>query len=355
MRRFFVLIFLLILLASAVGAGFVWYSTRLPYAGFTGETFVDVPRGAGPRTIASNLAQAGVIKSELDFLIVRAIRRKPVLQAGEYQFTEPVSAWEAFDKIARGDVFFYELKVPEGANMFDIAAAVEKLGVIKAKDFITAARDPKTIQDLAPGAPSLEGYLFPAGYRLTRRTTADQLAKEMTTRFRRAWKEVSHEIPAGMTVNEAVTLASLVEKETGIASERPLVAAVFRNRLKHGMRLQCDPTTIYAALLDDRYRGTIYRSDLDSTNPYNTYQHAGLPPGPIANPGTASLKAAVRPAQADYLYFVAKGDGSGEHIFSTELAQHNAAVEEYRRGNKEDVTAEPGNGAPRRAPIQRPR
>jgi UPF0755 protein len=357
MRKFFVFAFILVLLAAAAAAGFIWYSTRLPYAGFTGETFVEVPKGAGPRTIAYNLAQAGVIKSEWDFLIVRAIRRKPVLQAGEYRFTEPLSAWDAFDKIARGDVFYYELTIPEGANMFDIGAAVERLGVIQAKEFLAVARNPESIRDLAPDAPSLEGYLFPAGYRLTRRTTAQQLAAEMTNRFRRAWKDMAGEVPSGMNVNvnDVVTLASLVEKETGIASERPLVAAVFHNRLKHGMRLQCDPTTIYAALLDDRYRGTIYRSDLDSTSPYNTYQHAGLPPGPIANPGSASMKAAIQPAKAEYLYFVAKADGSGEHIFSTELAQHNAAVEEYRRGTQESVEAGSGNGAPRRAPVQSPR
>jgi UPF0755 protein len=131
---------------------------------------------------------------------------------------------------------------------------------------------------------------------------------------------------------------------------------VFHNRLKHGMRLQCDPTTIYAALLDNRYRGTIYRSDLDSTNPYNTYQHAGLPPGPIANPGVAALRAAVQPAKAEYLYFVAKADGSGEHIFSTELGQHNAAVQEYRRGStQESIEAGPRDRAPARPPIQQPR
>ncbi len=355
MRKFLLFAFLMIFLAAVGAAAFVWYSTQLPYAGFTGETFVEIPKGAGPRTIAYNLARAGVIKSEWDFILVRAIRRKPVLQAGEYRFTEPASAWTAFDKIARGDIFYYQLVVREGANMFDIATSVEQLGVMKAKDFLAVARDPKLIRDLAPDAPSLEGYLFPAGYRLKRRTTAEQLAREMTGRFRTAWKEVATDKPAGMSTNQAVTLASLVEKETGVAAERPLVSAVFHNRLKQGIRLQCDPTTIYAALLDERYRGTIYRSDLDSTNPYNTYQHAGLPPGPIANAGAASLKAAVKPANADYLYFVAKADGSGEHIFSTELAQHNAAVQEYRRGAQEGSEAGKSNGTPRRAPVQHPR
>jgi UPF0755 protein len=135
-------------------------------------------------------------------------------------------------------------------------------------------------------------------------------------------------------VNEIVTLASLIEKETGRPEDRPIVASVYENRLRKGMALDCDPTTIYAALLDQRYRGTIYRSDLDSDNAYNTYRHTGLPPGPIANPGLASLKAALAPAETDYLYFVAKPDGSGGHQFSETKEQHNIAVQQYRRANK---------------------
>ncbi len=190
------------------------------------------------------------------------------------------------------------------------------------------ARDPALIRDLAPGAPTLEGYLFPSTYRITRATTVQQLCVMMTGQFRKHWRAFQ---PRGATANNTVTLASLVEKETAVPEERPIVASVYENRLRKGMALDCDPTTIYAALLEERYRGAIYRSDLNSNNAYNTYQHAGLPPGPIANPGIESLKAALAPAETDYLYFVAKPDGSGGHQFSTTMEQHNVAVQKYRR------------------------
>ena len=217
--------------------------------------------------------------------------------------------------------------------MFDIAASVGRFDFLKASDFLRAARNPALIHDLAPQAPTLEGYLFPATYRITRSTTVQQLCAMMTSQFRKQWRELQGPADA-KPVNEIVTLASLVEKETGRPQDRPIVASVYANRLRKGMALDCDPTTIYAALLDARYRGTIYRSDLNSDNAYNTYRHAGLPPGPIANPGVASLKAALMPAETNYLYFVVKGDGSGEHKFSETIAQHNVAVQQYRRATR---------------------
>jgi UPF0755 protein len=226
-------------------------------------------------------------------------------------------------------VFYYELRVPEGSNMFDIAAALEKLGLMKQDAFLSVSKNPALIQDLAPTAPSLEGYLFPSTYRLVRSTTPQQVAREMTSQFRKVWKDLSGN---ATDVNRIVTLASLVEKETAIPSERPAVASVYVNRLERNMKLDCDPTTIYAALLEGRYRGTIYRSDLESANAYNTYRNPGLPPGPIANPGIASLKAALQPASTEYLYFVARPDGSGGHSFSETLGQHNEAVRAYRTG-----------------------
>jgi UPF0755 protein len=152
----------------------------------------------------------------------------------------------------------------------------------------------------------------------------------MTGQFRKHWRELQTSHPATGPVNDAVTLASLVEKETAVASERPIVASVYENRLRKGMALDCDPTTIYAALLEQRYHGVIYRSDLNSENSYNTYKHAGLPPGPIASPGLASLQAALAPAQTGYFYFVAKPDGSGGHQFSATIEEHNLAVQKYR-------------------------
>ena len=277
----------------------------------------------------SFLPIGGVIQNEWQFLAARALDRRSVLQAGEYKFDRPLSPWDVFHKIARGDVFYYELRIPEGSNMFDIAAAVEKFGFIKRDEFLDIARNPAIIRDLAPKAPTLEGYLFPSTYRLVRSTTAQQIAREMTTQFRKAWEQAG----GGNTdVNRLVTLASLVEKETAVPAERADVASVYTNRLKIGMKLDCDPTTIYAAMLEGRYRGTIYRSDLDSPNPYNTYRNAGLPPGPIANPGMASLRAALKPTATSYLYFVARPDGSGRHAFSETLEEHNAAVQAYRSG-----------------------
>jgi UPF0755 protein len=300
-----------------------------PYRGFVDDTFVEIPPGTRTREVARLLAKAGVVRSQLDFLAVRALRPRAKLQAGEYLFRESASTWDVFRRLERGDVYFYEVTVPEGSNSFDISAAVERLGLMRRGDFLEATRDTSSIRDLAPEAQSLEGYLFPDTYHLSRHTTAAQLCLQMTGRFRKTWQKLNPSQPA----HTAVTLASLIEKETGRADERPLVASVFHNRLKRGMALDCDPTAIYAALLENRYYGTLGHGELLSQNPYNTYQHAGLPPGPIANPGLASLQAALHPAETNYLFFVAKGDGSGTHTFSADIDAHSAAVGRYRRAN----------------------
>ena len=297
-----------------------------PYRGFAGETFVDIPRGTSTEAIAGLLAQGGVVRSRWDFVAARLLSRGRLLQAGEYRFHRAATPLEVYGRIARGDVFYYELVVPEGRNMFDIAAAVEQLGLFPAAQFLAAARDPSLIRDLDPQAPTLEGYLFPSTYRLSRHTTPDRLCRTMTASFREAWRTLG----ARAGVHDTVTLASLVEKEGKLAEERPRIAAVFENRLRIGMKLDCDPTTIYAALLGDRYRGVIHRSDLESENPYNTYRHAGLPPGPIANPGLASIQAVLEPAASDAIYFVLRPDGSGGHQFSNNIAAHEAAIEKYR-------------------------
>ena len=310
-------------------AGGVYYSLAQPYKGFVNDVILDFPKGTSTSDMASELENAGVIRSSWQFLLARAFRSSARLQAGEYRFANPASIWTVFDRIARGDVFFYELTVPEGSNIFDIAQNVNQLGFLKGADFLKVARDPAPIRDLAPTAPTLEGYLFPSTYRVTRNSTVLQLCHMMTDLFRKKWNELQ----AGNTVavNEVVTLASLIEKETAVADERPVVASVYKNRLRLGMALDCDPTTIYAALLEDRYRGVIHKSDLASVNQYNTYRHAGLPPGPIASPGLSSLKAALGPANTEYLYFVAKPDGSGGHHFSTSISEHDKAVMDYRR------------------------
>jgi len=320
-----------------------------PYQGFTGERFVDIARGTGSRAIAGQLRAAGAIRGSTAFMLVRLLRPGARLEAGEYRFSYPASAWQVFDRIVRGDVFYYQLTIPEGSNMFDIAAAVDQLGFLKGRDFLKAARNPALIRDLAPHAPTLEGYLFPSSYRVTRQTTNAELIRMMLTEFRKQWAKLDP--PHGTNVNETVTLASLVEKETAVAGERPIVASVYYNRLRIGMALDCDPTTIYAALLDNRYRGTIYKSDLASTNPYNTYTNPGLPPGPIANPGAASLAAALHPASTSYLYFVRKPDSSGSHAFTSTLAEHDVAVRAYRRGLRAEETLQ--QPKPTVAPVGR--
>jgi len=214
--------------------------------------------------------------------------------------------------------------------MFDIAAAAEHLKLFSAADFLKAARDPAMIRALDPQAPTLEGYLFPNTYKVGRNTTPDHLCRTMTAKFREVWRGLKTDADPHRTV----TLASLVEKEGKLPEERPQIAAVFANRLHIGMKLDCDPTTIYAALLAGRYTGVIHRSELDSDAPYNTYRHAGLPPGPIANPGQASLEAALHPSQSDALYFVLRPDGSGGHQFSNNIAAHEAATAKYRNGQK---------------------
>ena len=322
----FLRLLLLAVFILGLGAIYAGYEVFRRYAAFGNEIVLDIPRGTSTQQIAGMLRTAGVIEREWPFLLVRLFRHGRTLQAGEYRFQHPASAVEVYDRLVRGDIYYHEISVPEGRNIFDIATLVEQMGLIPAAEFLKVARDPSLIRDIDPLAPSLEGYLFPETYRVPRRTTAKQLCQIMTGRFREVWSGLK----TGSEVHRTVTLASLVEKEGKVPEERPLIAAVFLRRLDLGMRLDCDPTTIYAALLEKRYRGTIYKSDLESLNPYNTYRHAGLPPGPIANPGLASIRAVLNPAESDALYFVLKPDGSGGHTFSNNFASHNAAIEKYR-------------------------
>ena len=317
-------------LLAALAGGFAVVRLNSPYKGFEGQTFIDIPRGSSSTAIARTLVSAGVVSSRWDFLLARIAERGRVLKAGEYRFARAASPIEVYSRIARGDIFYYELHVPEGRNMFDIAASVEKLGLFSADSFLEAAQNPSLIRDLDRRAPTLEGYLFPDTYKLSRHTTPEQLCRIMTNRFRQAWRGLGTDAPP----HETVTLASLVEKESKLDHERPVIAAVYSNRLRIGMKLDCDPTTIYAALLAGRYRGAIYRSDLDRDAPYNTYRNAGLPPGPIANPGIRSIEAALHPAQSKALYFVLKPDGSGAHQFSADFAEQEQAVEKFRRATR---------------------
>jgi UPF0755 protein len=309
-------------LAAGLAAGAL-YSLYTPYRGFDHDLFLQIPKGSGTPAIAQQLADAGVVRYAWQFWLARAIHPRTTLQAGEYRFERAASVGEVYSRLGRGDVYYFSLTVPEGSNMFDIAKLLDAEGIMSGQDFLKAAE-------------TLEGFLFPSTYRLSHATTPAALCQMMTAQFQKEWKKLmpneTAEVPAADMV-KVVTLASLIEKETGVASERPIVSSVFQNRLRIGMALDCDPTVIYAALLEDRYRGAIHRSDLDNKNPYNTYQHTGLPPGPIANPGASSLVAALHPAETEFLYFVAKPGGGG-HVFSSSLAAHEKAVQSYRHGTQ---------------------
>jgi UPF0755 protein len=320
----------LLALVLAAAAGYAAFRLYRPYQGFSSDVFLEFARGTSAARMADQLAQAGVVRSRWDFLLARVLARRRTLEAGEYRFSRAASPWQVFGRIARGDIFYYELVVPEGRNMFDIGNAVEQLGLFSAAQFVKAASDPSPIRDLDPRAPTLEGYLFPSTYRLGRHTTPQLLCRMMTEKFREVWRGLR----TGAPVHDTVTLASLVEKEGKLPEERPLIAAVFEHRLRIGMKLDCDPTTIYAAVLDNHYRGAIYRSDLESGNPYNTYRYAGLPPGPISNPGVASIQAVLHPADFDALYFVLRPDGSGSHQFSSTIGAHGVAAAKYRRARQ---------------------
>lgn len=315
---------LLVLLAAAVA-----YSVHRPYQGFAQDQFVEFPKGTGTMEMARRLAKAGIIPTRWHLLAARALRPGQRWQAGEYRFSKPASPWEIAGRLQRGDVYLVELRIPEGYNLFDIGSVVEQAGLGTSADFVSAARRPGMIRDLAPQAPSLEGFLFPSTYHVPRKINAETLCRLFTDQFRKEWKAAGG---GNDNVLATVALASLVEKETGVPEERTLVAGVYKQRLDKGMRLEADPTTIYAAMLEGIWRGTIYKSDLQRLHPYNTYAVAGLPPGPIANPGRASLAAALRPKETEFLYFVAKGDGSGGHNFSKTYAEHSRAVQAWRRG-----------------------
>jgi UPF0755 protein len=319
-------IFFLAVLVAVIAGAWIMHRLNEPYQGFSEPVFVEFTHGTSTESIASTLASKGVIQDKWLLLAARALRRGATVQAGEYKFDKAASPLQVLQRLIKGDIFYMELLIPEGYNMFDVADAVGKLGTMKPETFLAAARDPSLIRDIDPKAPSLEGYLFPNKYRIYRHTTAQQICRMMTGEFRAQWKGLN----AAESAHDAVTLASMVEREARRPDERPLVASVFANRLRIGMKLDCDPTTVYAALLEGRYRGTIYKSDLANTSLWNTYQHIGLPPGPIANPGVGSIRAALEPAATHYLYFVAKADGSGGHNFSDSLAKHEAAVAGYR-------------------------
>lgn len=294
---------------------------------------VEIPSGSSAHDIARILAQNGVIKMPKLFeMYARVKGLGGRLKAGTYDFPAGTTLSMAAVKLWRGDVKRYAFTIIEGSTIRDVADS------LVGKPFIANGLVPGQFAKLATdmdhivqlgftGAPSLEGYLFPDTYFITKSTTADQLIKRFTSRFTEVWNSLDGEAAraTGLSGKDIVTLASIVEKETGAADERPLIASVFYNRLKSGVPLQSDPTIIYGL---PNFDGNIRKEDIGNPHPYNTYVHAGLPPGPICNPGRAALDAVLHPADTKHLYFVSKNDGT--HEFSETLADHSRAVSRYQ-------------------------
>lgn len=324
---------LVLIVIGAIAAGlWIFRGTDRPYKGYAeAERFVEIPQGSGSAGIGRRLAEAGIVRDAQTFRLAVWLRGAGQrLQAGEYRFDAPVSAVEVVDRIARGDVFLQPVTFREGLTIRQMAEIYESRGFGQAAEFVKAAGNASLIKDLDPAATDLEGYLFPDTYTLPRKITAAQLVGRMVSRFEKALSpEIRDRASArGLTVRQLVTLASLVEKETAKAEERPIVAAVYSNRHRIGMGMQADPTVIYALERAGQYNGNLTRENLRFDSPYNTYRYAGLPPGPIAAPGSASLEAAASPADVPYIYFVSRNDGS--HVFATTLEEHNRNVHEWQ-------------------------
>lgn len=318
----------LLLLVVAVAA----FEVLMPY-GPSSERFVEIAPGTSTAGIAQKLQQEGIVRSAVALGAVKLWETKrhgrQTLKAGEYRFDHPDSLWDVYWRLQRGDVYTVTLVIPEGYNIFDVAGAVEQAGFGSAETFLAAERQhTELVTRWNAHATSVEGYLFPATYKFGRHATAEAMLTAMTARF----GVEAQRVGLRGDVNRVVTMASLVEKEVHLAGERPEVVGVFENRMAAGMPLQTDPTVIYASLLAGRWTGVIHQSELKADSPYNTYVRTGLPPGPICNPGLASLEAAVHPAKTENLYFVA--DANGATRFAKTLEGHAGNVQAYRRAER---------------------
>lgn len=330
--------FFVLLVCLVCGYAYYEYHQTITYTNPKDVT-VRIPKGSSVRRIAFLLAENGVIDNDIKFeLYLRAFKLSRNLKAGEYEFSAGMSLDEVIDKMRRGDVKLYKFTIPEGYNIKDVCRMFAEKKIMQLNDCDTLVRDTvllrKIIKDESlQDVSTLEGFLFPETYLYEFEATPEDIFTEILTLFKDkvvASDRVTKAKAMGFDLLELVTFASIVEKETGLASERPQIAAVFHSRLKIGMLLQTDPTVIYGI---PNYDGNIRKRDLTTDTPYNTYTRPGLPIGPIANPGLAAIDAVLNPEPVDYLYFVAKGDGS--HYFSKTLDEHNAAVQQYqlRRNN----------------------
>ena len=323
----------LVFILGLAAAGLLYRELRRPYRGYSGSLVVEIDPGTRTPDVAQSLVSRGVLAHRMPFLILHALDlvRHRSLKAGEYLFDRPLTPLEVYRKLVQGDVYLCTVVIPEGSDRFDIARILNQQLGLDPELFVRISEQPSPIRDLDPEAPTLEGYLFPDTYRFPRGASAATVALTMLARFRHV---LSSRLPQDLQqsparLHEAVTLASMVEKETADADERPLIAGVFARRLKARMPLQCDPTVVYAARLDHEPAGPITQSELALASPYNTYRKAGLPPGPICSPGESSIRAALDPAAGDALYFVSNNHGG--HVFASTLAAHQRNVARYRR------------------------
>lgn len=319
------------MLLLIAGGYFFWRALTTPFQGFSRPgTRIEIRRGETTAAILRQLRRAGVLRDEyVPLLYMKLIRRGDSLKAGVYAFDRPMAAAEVIEKLVRGDVVLKTVTVREGLDRFAVARLFTAEGFGSPGEWERLTGDAERIRDLAPDATSLEGYLFPDTYKFSPGTSAATIVKAMVDNFRKNFGGEMAFITTGLSLHETVTLASIVETEARLAQERPVVASVYINRIRRRMLLGADPTVIYALKLAGRWDGNIRKADLQIDSPYNTYRRPGLPPGPIANPGLASLRAAAAPASTRYLYFVARQDGS--HAFSTTIADHNRNVEIYQR------------------------
>jgi UPF0755 protein len=328
--------FLLFAVFSAVGAGFLAYRAyRMafePYRGYLeDEVFFTVERGATGTRIGEELEDRGIIRDRRLFLLALRFRSEgKSVQAGEYRFAEPLSTVEVLEKLLAGDTFTFPVTIPEGLTLVETAELLAAKELAELAAIRSAFEEGALVAELDPEAASLEGYLYPTTYRFPRKVAPEELARILVDQFERVFDESRRAQAAklGLETREVVTLASVIEKETGLPDERPLIASVFWNRLRIGMPLQSDPTIIYALELAGRFDGNLRRTDLELDSPYNTYRFPGLPPGPIASPGEASIQAVLEPAETRFLYFVSRNDGS--HHFSESYSEHVNAVRRYQ-------------------------
>jgi UPF0755 protein len=330
MKKIIIFLFLAAILVS-VWLGFdVYRKVFSPYQGYSGKAVVRIEPGNSATTISAMLYRRGIIANGLYFKqYYRWFFRGKTLKAGEYLFDAPLTMRQVIEKLNLGKAILYKLTFTEGLGMDDMALIFQEAGIFNANEFILAARDTDLISDLDPEAGDLEGYLFPDTYLVRKDISAADMVAMMVRRFRENFSNpfIWRARDIGFSVRQAVIMASLIEKETAARDERFLVSSVFHNRLRHKTLLDCDSTIVYALKKAGRYRGKLGWDDLKFYSPYNTRLYRGLPPGPIGNPGYASLEAALYPENTEYMFFVAKDANS--HYFSKTLAEHNRAVKKF--------------------------